>query len=97
MDPLNEYESLELLLATHHFPGPYMFKVIGRDLVGFQARVLLSIREALKIEKDPPFRTQSSSGGKHVSITLEPHVFSAEEVITVYRFLKQTEGVMMVM
>lgn len=97
MDPLNEYESLELLLATHNFPGPYMFKVIGRDVPGFQARVLLSIRDALKIDQDPPFRTQPSSGGKHVSITLEPHVFSADEVITVYRFLKQTEGVMMVM
>lgn len=97
MDPLNEYESLELLLATHNFPGPYMFKVIGKDVAGFQARVMLAMREALKIDQDPPFRTQSTSSGRHVSITLEPHVFSAEEVITVYKFLKQTEGVMMVM
>lgn len=94
---MNEFESLELLLATHNFPGPYMFKVIGRDIGGFQARVLLAIREALNIQQDPPFRTQPSSGGKHVSITLEPHVFSAEEVITVYRHLRETEGVMMVM
>jgi putative lipoic acid-binding regulatory protein len=94
---MTESESLELLLATHHFPGPYMFKVIGRDTAGFQARVLLAIREALKIGQDPPFRTQPSSGGKHVSITLEPHVFSAEEVIIVYRHLRQTEGVAMVM
>ena len=94
---MNENESLELLLATHHFPGPFMFKVIGRDNNGFQARVLEAIRKALKIEQDPPFRTLPSSNGKHVSITLEPHVFEPEEVITVYRFLRETEGVLMVM
>lgn len=94
---MNEFESLELLLATHHFPGPYMFKVIGRDVDGFQARVLQAIRSALKINQDPPFRTQPSSQGKHVSITLEPHVFEPAEVITVYQHLRQTEGVLMVM
>ncbi len=94
---MNEYESLELLLATHHFPGPYMFKVIGRDVDGFQARVLKAVRDALKIDQDPPFRTQPSSAGNHVSITLEPHVFEPSEVITVYQFLRQTDGVLMVM
>lgn len=94
---MNEFESLELLLATHHFPGPYMFKVIGRDVDGFQARVLVAIREALKINQDPPFRTQPSANGKHVSITLEPHVFEPSEVITVYQHLRQTDGVLMVM
>lgn len=94
---MNEYESLELLLATHQFPGPYMFKVIGRDQDGFVARVLLSLRQALNIQQDPPFRTQPSSGGKHVSVTMEPHVFRPEEVIAVYQHLRQTEGVLMVM
>ena len=94
---MNEYESLELLRDTHHFPGPFMFKVIGRDIDGFQARVLRAIRDALNIQTDPPFRTQPSSNGKHVSITLEPHVFEPAEVITVYEFLRKTEGVLIVM
>ncbi len=74
-----------------------MFKVIGRDIDGFQARVLEAIRQALNIQQDPPFRTHPSSGGKHVSITLEPHVFEPAEVITVYKHLRETQGVLMVM
>lgn len=90
-------ESLQLLLATHHFPGPYTFKVIGHDTDGFVARVVEKVREGLKIQIDPPFRTQPSSSGKHVSVTIEPHVFSAEEVIAVYQELAKTAGVVMVL
>ena len=37
---MNELPTIALLENTHHFPGPYMFKVIGKVEDGFVARVV---------------------------------------------------------
>lgn len=90
-------ESLQLLLATHQFPGPFTFKVIGKDADGFVARVVQAVRESLHVSIDPPYRLQPSSSGRLVSVTIEPHVFTAEEVLAVYKELSQTPGVMLML
>ena len=46
--------SVELLEAHHAFPGPYMFKAIGRTENGFVARTVAAVREELAEPVDPP-------------------------------------------
>jgi putative lipoic acid-binding regulatory protein len=87
--------AIDLLETSHTFPGPYMFKVIGKADGNFLARIIASVRMELGLECDPPFRVRESSGGRHLAITLEPVVDSAAQVLAVYRRLSAGEGVML--
>jgi putative lipoic acid-binding regulatory protein len=88
---------LELLQQTHRFPGPFTFKAIGRVGNGFAARVVAAVRDELGDAQDPPFRLRESAGGRHVSVTVEPLVQNAEEVLAVYRRIQSVEGLVMTM
>jgi putative lipoic acid-binding regulatory protein len=88
---MNLLPSIELLENTHRFPGPYMFKVIGKAENGFVARVVAAVREELNVEADPPYHLRQAKGGRHVSITLEPNVRTAYQVIAVYQRLRDTD------
>ncbi|MCI0640809.1 MAG: DUF493 domain-containing protein [Gemmataceae bacterium] len=85
----------DLLESTHTFPGPYMFKAIGKADGNFLARTVAAVRMELDLEIDPPFRVKESVGGRHISVTLEPQVRSAEQVLAVYRRLKAIVGLVM--
>jgi putative lipoic acid-binding regulatory protein len=84
--------ALELLENNHTFPGPYMFKAIGKVENGFVARVVAAVREELAETSDPPFRVREAVGGRHVSVTLEPTVQTAQQVLDVYRRIRGTAG-----
>ncbi len=86
--------AIELLESTHNFPCRYLFKIIGADEDDFTARVISAVRVALEASVDPPHRLRRTSGGRHVSVTLEPVLRSAHEVLAVYRSLCDTDGVM---
>jgi hypothetical protein len=60
---MGELPSIQLLEATHTFPGPYMFKVIGRVENGFVARVVAAVRDELEDQFDPPFKVREAQGG----------------------------------
>jgi uncharacterized protein len=91
-----EYQpSLELLEATHEFPGPFMFKVVGFDEDNFTGRVLASVRACLPEEVEPAFSVRRTASGKHACVTIEPTVERAADVITIYRKLKDVAGVTM--
>ena len=89
---MDNLPSAELLADTHEFPGPYMFKVIGRSGDGFVAQVVAAVREALEGEVDPPYRVRETSAGRHIAVTLEPQVQNAWEVLAVYQRLGQLPG-----
>jgi putative lipoic acid-binding regulatory protein len=89
---MEDLPAIELLENNHDFPGPYVFKVIGLVDNGFVARVVAAVRDELAQEIDPPFRTRESAGGKHISITLEPTVQTAQQVLDVYRCIKKQAG-----
>jgi putative lipoic acid-binding regulatory protein len=93
---VDELPSVELIESTHYFPGPYMFKVIGRVDDGFVARVVAAVREELAIEADPPYRLQQTASGRHVSVTIEPTVETGHQVLAVYRRIRTTAGLVMV-
>jgi uncharacterized protein len=86
---------LELLENAHTFPGPYTFKVIGKAERGFLARTVAAVREELSQEIDPPYRIRESAGGRHIAVTLEPHIETAQQVLDVYRRLSLTVGLVM--
>ncbi len=87
--------ALDLLESSHTFPGPYIFKVIGKNEGGFLARAIAAVREELAQEIDPPFRVRESVGGRHIAVTLEPKVQSAGQVLAVYRRLSVMVGLVM--
>jgi putative lipoic acid-binding regulatory protein len=74
-----------------------MFKVIGRVENGFMARVVAAVREELAEEVDPPYKVRGTAGGRHVSITLEPQIQSARQVLAVYRRIQKMPGLVMLM
>jgi hypothetical protein len=88
---------VELLQKTHHFPGPYMFKFIGKVDNGFVARVVAAVREELSNELDPPYHFREASGGRHVSVTLEPQVQTAEQVLAIYQRIRRLAGLVMML
>jgi putative lipoic acid-binding regulatory protein len=90
-------ESLELLRQTHDFPTQVMFKVIGENEPGFVARVVATVRDAIHGDEDPPFRTRETPQGRHISVTVEPHLTAAEQVLLVYARLRTVRGVVMLL
>ncbi len=89
---MDELPAIQLLERNHTFPGPYIFKAIGRVENGFAARVVAAVREELAASVDPPFKVREAVGGRHVSVTLEPTLQTARQVLQVYRRIRQTAG-----
>jgi len=89
--------SIALLEDTHTFPGTYMFKVIGKVENGFVARVVAAVRDELADEADPPFHFREAAGGRHVSVTVEPRVQTAQQVLDIYRRIKKMAGIVLLL
>jgi putative lipoic acid-binding regulatory protein len=94
---VEELPSVELLEKMHQFPGPYMFKVIGRVDNGFVARVVAAVRDELEATVDPPYKLRATAGGRHVAVTLEPTVQTGRQVLAVYRRVRSLTGLIMLM
>jgi putative lipoic acid-binding regulatory protein len=94
---VGEVPSVELLEKMHQFPGPYMFKVIGRVENGFVARVVAAVRDELAAPVDPPYKLRETAGGRHVAVTLEPTVQTGRQVLAVYRRVRTIAGLIMLM
>ncbi len=86
--------SVELLESTHQFPCPYMIKAIGHAGDEFVARVVAAVREELALGADPPFSVRAGASGRHLAVTLTPEVQSGEQVLAVYRRVRQTAGLL---
>jgi putative lipoic acid-binding regulatory protein len=92
---VSELPAIELLEATHQFPGCYMFKVIGKSEHAFVARVVAAVRDELHEPADPPFRVRETAGGRHVAVTLTPTVQTARQVLAVYRRIQKMTGLVL--
>jgi uncharacterized protein len=89
---MNESTAIELLQANHKFPGPYLFKAIGRQEKGFVARVVAAVRDEMAEPIDPPYKVRESAGGRHVSVSVEPVMQTAQQVLAVYRRIQSVAG-----
>ena len=54
-----------------------------------------AVREELRSELDPPYRVREAVGGRHLSVSVEPVVQSAQQVVAIYRRLAVIDGVVM--
>ena len=94
---MDELPAIALLESVHTFPGPYIFKVIGKADRGFVARAVAAVRDELAAAVDPPYRVRETAGRRHVAVTLEPRVQTAQQVLAVYRRLRVLAGLVMLL
>jgi putative lipoic acid-binding regulatory protein len=87
--------TVDLLEKAHAFPCPYLFKIIGKADGGLLAQAIAVVREELLMEVDPPYRVRETAGGRHLSVTTEPIVQSAQQVVAIYRRLQILDGLVM--
>jgi putative lipoic acid-binding regulatory protein len=91
----NDLPAIELLESVHHFPCRYIFKAIGRVDNGFAARIVAAVRDELQADTDPPFSCRQTAGGRHIAVTLEPHLESVEQVLAIYRRIQAVPGLVL--
>jgi putative lipoic acid-binding regulatory protein len=94
---MGELPSIELLESVHQFPGPFVFKVIGRAENGFVGRVVAACRDELAQSSDPPYSFRQAIGGRHVAVTLEPTLQTASQVLAIYRRMRSLAGLVMLL
>ena len=87
----------ERLEDVHSFPGVFTFKVIGENTSDFVSAVVDVVADTLGEDVDPDVATRESSGGKHVSVTLDVEVGDADAVIDVYEAFGELEQVRFVL
>ena len=91
------FPSIELLKATHRFPGPYTFKLIGHSQELQVAGVLALVKEHLGTTEDPPHRVRESEKQNHIALTLEITVTRPEEIIALYEKLIEVPGLILLL
>ena len=93
----NDFETHELLRATHQFPCTYLFKAIGRDEGDFAGGILRAVRQELGEAVEPPFNLRRTANRKHLSVSIEPTVDGPEQIFAIYENIKQVDGLLMLL
>ena len=96
MNEKHRFPPLDLLKATHTFPGAYTFKVIGENQNSFPQRVMEAALMAAP-DSDPKTSIRETDSGKHMAVTLEVKAQSAEKVIRIYEELVKLSGTVLVL
>jgi len=93
---MSHIPSKELLEATHSFPCVFTYKVIGLTDSHFESELIKLFTAELS---DPRGRHSKrlSKDSKHVAITLEIPVGSADHVIALYSELINLPGLALVL
>jgi putative lipoic acid-binding regulatory protein len=84
--------TVELLESTHLFPGVYKIKAIGRALDDFESRVIDAVCSHLPARSDLDYSVRTTPGGRHVAVTLDISVQSAEQVRAIYAEIRELDG-----
>ena len=79
---------IERLEEAHEFPGTYTLKVIGEQRDDFVATILAALQGELQLSDLPEHTLKSTPNGRHVSVTVELTVQSAQQVGSVYARLQ---------
>jgi putative lipoic acid-binding regulatory protein len=90
---LDHRPSEELLESTHAFPGVYQFKAIGLASDDFERRAVEAVVAELAVPSDLDYSVRSTPGGRHVAVTLDATVQTAEQVRAIYARLHALEGI----
>jgi putative lipoic acid-binding regulatory protein len=93
MEPHPDHRpSVELLESTHLFPGVYQIKAIGRADDEFEQRVVSVVVSHLAASSDLDYSVRTTPGGRHVAITLDISVQTAEQVRAIYAEIRDVQG-----
>jgi putative lipoic acid-binding regulatory protein len=84
--------SVELLESTHLFPGVYKIKAIGAADDDFESRVVEAVCEHLAARSDLDYAVRTTPGGRHVALTLDITVQTAEQVRAIYAQIREVKG-----
>lgn len=84
--------SIDLLESSHAFPGVYRIKAIGATGGDFVARVLAAAAEEVASAAEIDHSVRETRGGRHVALTLDVTVQSAEQVRAIYARIREVEG-----
>ena len=94
---MSQLPSIELLETQHVFPGPFVFKAIGKGSQAFVDGLVAVVRAELGYDFDPPCDLNFSRGGRHVAVTFTPQVESSQQVLAIFRGFQQVDGLMMLL
>jgi uncharacterized protein len=84
--------SEELLESTHFFPGVYQIKAIGVADDDFEGRVVEAVTSELATPSELDYTVRMTPGGRHVALTLDITVQSAEQVRNIYTRIREIKG-----
>ena len=84
--------SIELLESVHTFPGTYCIKAIGQAEGDFAARVIAAACAELATPGEVDHSLRTTRDGRHVALTLEVTVQTAEQVRAIYAAIERVEG-----
>ena len=84
--------SVELLESIHLFPGIYKIKAIGLADDDFESRVIEAVCSNLAARSDLDYSIRSTPGGRHVAVTLDITVQTAEQVRAIYADIHALKG-----
>ncbi len=84
--------SSDLLESNHPFPGSYQIKAIGMAEDDFVSRVVEAVASELVTPSELDHSVRVTPNGKHVSLTLEMNVQSADQVRAIYARLREVKG-----
>jgi putative lipoic acid-binding regulatory protein len=84
--------SEDLLESSHPFPGTYQIKVIGSAEDDFVGRVVEAVVSELATPSELDHSVRVTPGGRHVSLTLDMTVQSADQVRTIYARIREVKG-----
>lgn len=77
------------------FPCDFPIKVFGLASDTFQTNIVTLVREVLPHFRESDVQLRSSGEGKYLSLTLNVHVTSREELDSIYRRLTASPLVLM--
>jgi putative lipoic acid-binding regulatory protein len=84
--------SEDLLESNHPFPGTYQIKAIGNAEDDFAGRVVQAVVSELATPSELDHTVRVTPNGRHVSLTLEMNVQSADQVRAIYARIREVKG-----
>jgi putative lipoic acid-binding regulatory protein len=89
--------SIDLLESVHQFPGVYQIKAIGKVADQFEARVLEAVTSELVSASELDYSVRTTPGGRHIALTLDITVQSAEQVRMIYARIHALPGLLLLL
>jgi uncharacterized protein len=84
--------SEDLLDSNHPFPGTYQIKAIGTPEDDFVGRIVKAVGSELATPDELRHTVRVTPNGRHVSLTLEMNVQSADQVRAIYARIREVKG-----